>query len=577
MRLNTSYANYGSLPGIMCHYDLSDDATVTEATGWDTLDENRNAITHTGTWTGGSDAGAYNGDFQYSDTTGDTATFTFLGTKGRAYARKKSNYGIANIYVDGDLVTTVDLYNATTLNQQLIYETTDLLPGVHTLTMEVSGTKNASSTGYRISSDRYDRYGTYMSGLTDLGPNGYDLSEGTVGNRPARHLTFNGLKVGSGDGLDTEISTAITSTYTPHLSLFIVKMAGGVMGNFSSSFSNAAAGGDDNGFQLDHSGGRLRFNPDGEESVWMGEEAYIYEMSLYEIQWDGGGTLYAYRNGTLVDTEAVDTDWQTNGVGWYRCNIFRNRVSGSHWLGHVGEVLVFGTYPGDGTVAEIRQRLMEKWGIDGNPLSYQDVHHWYDSLDRPTVTKTNDHLISQWDDKTPFANHLVQSDTSLQMTYDVVKKSVYAVSNKKMECTESLLGDCIIYAVVDGENFGTSSNIWRGSDSYNAAIRFEQLPDTGVMGYTFGGDTDWTTAASTPFDQKAIVSFRFTDSSNLFEARVNDGTWQTVTIGDYKMPIAQLQGFQGDYYELTGYTRHLTDTEDDDLLAYLADKHGITL
>jgi len=49
----------------------------------------------------------------------------------------------------------VDLYNPTA-KYQVVLQKTGLAPGNHTVTIEVSGQKNTSSTGYYINIDAFE-------------------------------------------------------------------------------------------------------------------------------------------------------------------------------------------------------------------------------------------------------------------------------------------------------------------------------------------------------------------------------------------------------------------------------------
>src|SRR4029079_1563907 len=53
--------------------------------------------------------------------------------------------GIANVYVDGALKATVDTYASPQKAQAVNYSVSGLAPGDHTLVIEVTGTRGASS------------------------------------------------------------------------------------------------------------------------------------------------------------------------------------------------------------------------------------------------------------------------------------------------------------------------------------------------------------------------------------------------------------------------------------------------
>jgi hypothetical protein len=69
---------------------------------------------------------------------------------------KDSAAGIAKVYVDGTLVQQVDLYSTTAQAKTVIYSNTGLAAGTHTLTVEVTGTKNPSSRSAWVWVDAFD-------------------------------------------------------------------------------------------------------------------------------------------------------------------------------------------------------------------------------------------------------------------------------------------------------------------------------------------------------------------------------------------------------------------------------------
>lgn len=107
-----------------------------------------------GWMSGSAPAGSYQSDIHYSSTTDDSATFTFIGTKLKVYGVKESIGGIGAISIDGGTELNVDTYASTRQDNTLLYTSPELANGIHTMKIRVSGQKNASSTGSRVSLDR---------------------------------------------------------------------------------------------------------------------------------------------------------------------------------------------------------------------------------------------------------------------------------------------------------------------------------------------------------------------------------------------------------------------------------------
>ncbi len=100
-------------------------------------------------WKALASGSAFNGYYRMSGTAGATAKFTFTGTQIGIISAKGPNMGIADIYVDGVLVTSVDLYDPAA-SWQYIIQVTGLANATHTVQIRVSGLKNASSSGTGI-------------------------------------------------------------------------------------------------------------------------------------------------------------------------------------------------------------------------------------------------------------------------------------------------------------------------------------------------------------------------------------------------------------------------------------------
>jgi beta-galactosidase GanA len=127
-------------------------ALNTDASAGYTYDDTGPALTYTGDWThAGPSSGYTGGDYDqtesWSQETGDSMSVTFTGTAVQWIGPENTNGGIADVYIDGNQVATVDTYSpAGKLFQQVLYSTTGLAAGSHTLTITVSGQKNPGSS-----------------------------------------------------------------------------------------------------------------------------------------------------------------------------------------------------------------------------------------------------------------------------------------------------------------------------------------------------------------------------------------------------------------------------------------------
>ncbi|NBH04777.1 beta-galactosidase, partial [Amycolatopsis sp. SID8362] len=174
------------------HTDSTSTATNTTSIALDlaahagyTYDDRAAEVGYTGTWSHvGPEVNYTGGDYQhtesFSEVTGDSVSIPFTGTGIRWVTSKDPSHGIADVYLDGSKVDTVDLYAAGKQNQVTGYEVRDLPAGAHTLKIAVTGQKNAKATGPFVVVDAVD----LLAGSTDYYP--------VVPQQPGTGITLNG-------------------------------------------------------------------------------------------------------------------------------------------------------------------------------------------------------------------------------------------------------------------------------------------------------------------------------------------------------------------------------------------------
>src|SRR5438034_10372706 len=107
-------------------------------------------------WQHGGCAECYNGDNSWDNTTNQSVTVAFTGTQIKFYGVKDPGHGKGAVSIDGGTETTRDLYAATRAGNVLRWTSPVLTNGAHTFKLRVTGTKNASSSGYAAVPDRVD-------------------------------------------------------------------------------------------------------------------------------------------------------------------------------------------------------------------------------------------------------------------------------------------------------------------------------------------------------------------------------------------------------------------------------------
>jgi hypothetical protein len=98
------------------------------------------AIKYTRSWPLVSSAAYIGNKAKYSKVTGATATLTFRGNRVAWLSQKGPTSGVARIYIDGKLKATIDLYNPTTLNKQIVWQKAWTAVTTRTLRVVVVGT-----------------------------------------------------------------------------------------------------------------------------------------------------------------------------------------------------------------------------------------------------------------------------------------------------------------------------------------------------------------------------------------------------------------------------------------------------
>ncbi|MCM3630535.1 S8 family serine peptidase [Paenibacillus glycanilyticus] len=113
------------------------------------LQETDYDVLFSGQWTLTYSVNHYGGEAAYSSQAGGSATVSFEGTKATVYGNTGKDRGKINVYIDDKLATPepVDLYAAEDHFRAVIFETSKLSPGSHTLKIVNLGEKNPLSGG----------------------------------------------------------------------------------------------------------------------------------------------------------------------------------------------------------------------------------------------------------------------------------------------------------------------------------------------------------------------------------------------------------------------------------------------
>lgn len=114
------------------------------------------AVSYAGPWFGHPAPLHSGGSAATAMDAGTRSRFTFTGTAVRWSGYRDQWSGIARVYVDGQLRSTVDTFAAPAQDQAFLFTATGLAPGSHALEIEATGTCSLASGGAWIWLDAFD-------------------------------------------------------------------------------------------------------------------------------------------------------------------------------------------------------------------------------------------------------------------------------------------------------------------------------------------------------------------------------------------------------------------------------------
>ncbi len=150
--------------------------TVTAPTRYEQTDGH---IIKGGTWTNYSAPLASGQTYGRSSTSGASATIWFTGTKIAWIGMTGGTPGIVDVSIDGELMTTLDLYSSPAQYQEVLYTSDALSSGVHH--MDLVRHKNSLASEYLVL-DAVDIWGTIAAApptITSLSPAAGSIDGGT--------------------------------------------------------------------------------------------------------------------------------------------------------------------------------------------------------------------------------------------------------------------------------------------------------------------------------------------------------------------------------------------------------------
>src|SRR5438034_1090818 len=128
---------------------------VTGASAATRIEDTDPAVSYTDTWLHGTDARATAGTFAEANLAGAVTTLSFTGTGVRWLGFRSNNNGKARVSIDGVFMGEVDTY-APSDELAVVFTATGLDSKTHSMTVEVTGTRNAASVDSWVIIDAFD-------------------------------------------------------------------------------------------------------------------------------------------------------------------------------------------------------------------------------------------------------------------------------------------------------------------------------------------------------------------------------------------------------------------------------------
>jgi hypothetical protein len=117
--------------------------------------ETAQAVSYGGGWKRVSVSGASAGYVDRSANGGATATYVFTGRGVAFVSTRATSRGIADIWLDGKKVATVDLYSKTSRAAVVAWSSGVLANTSHKIVVKVTGDKNKSASSDRVDVDAF--------------------------------------------------------------------------------------------------------------------------------------------------------------------------------------------------------------------------------------------------------------------------------------------------------------------------------------------------------------------------------------------------------------------------------------
>ena len=329
-----------------------------------------------------------------------------------------------------------------------------------------------------------------------------------------------------------------------------------------------------------------------------------------------------YKNGTSVVSGTPTTTKNTQASSSVS-------IGGSSVLtGIYHELIVFNSFLGTTNRQTVEAYLAQKWGLTASlpaghpglttsvyiqtvtlavpiqkirtipragaavnflPTSITGCSLWLDGADATTLTQGGG-TVSQWSDKSGNARHITQATTGNQPTYSSTSKAVIFTGTQYLNIPSALAAITPVYTIFVVER-RASANVMFFIGGYGVGSGNTAL----IIGYN-GTTVSHHTTASISDCQVTVPTYagaseptrinRYDYTGSTRDTFINGGslsttqsfsqtlpTWSSANVG---IGFGTTYGYIGNIYEIIFYNATLTNTQQQTVESYLAQKWGLT-
>src|SRR5579863_4256037 len=157
MKKTANWITRSTLPGMIAMAGLLLAFSAPANAGTTRVEDNDISVVYGGVWYTATSSQLSGGSGHESNIVGSTASLVFTGTGVTWISYTCScEAGISNVYVDGEFAATVDTYSPTPQAQVPVFTVANLAPGVHILTIEVTGQYDPRGQTAYVMVDAFD-------------------------------------------------------------------------------------------------------------------------------------------------------------------------------------------------------------------------------------------------------------------------------------------------------------------------------------------------------------------------------------------------------------------------------------